>query len=86
MHELRYIKYPHPHPPPQPQPPTPNPTPTPTPTPIYVYSEVPIWRGLISHDITYDTSITVAKSESDIRITTDAPWGVYCEDFGDRQW
>ena len=33
------------------------------------YSQVPIYRGLIDNDMTYDTAITVAESESDIRIT-----------------
>ena len=33
-----------------------------------------ILTGLIYHDITYDTAITVAESESDIRITTDTPY------------
>ena len=48
--------------------------------------------GLIYHDITYDTAITVAESESDIRITTDTQylvltgelWDVYCEDLGEN--
>ena len=47
---------------------------------------------LIYYDITYDTVITVAESQSDIRITTDTPylaltgelWGVYCEDLGEN--
>ena len=42
--------------------------------------------------MTYDTAITVAESEADIRITTDTPyiafagelWGVYCEHFGEN--
>ena len=29
--------------------------------------------GLIYHNITYDTAITMAESELDIRITTDTP-------------
>ena len=53
-----------------------------------MYSEVPLYRGLIYHSIIYDTAITVAESESDIRITTDTPYlaltgelcGVHCED------
>ena len=48
--------------------------------------------GLIYHDIAYDIAITVAESESDIRITTDTPylalmgklWTVYCEGVGDN--
>ena len=47
---------------------------------------------MIYHDITYDTAITVAESESDIKITTVTPYlaltgelcGVYCEDFGEN--
>ena len=43
-------------------------------------------RRLIYHDIIYNTTITVAESESDIRITTDTPYltltgelsSVYC--------
>ena len=31
---------------------------------------MPVERGLIDHDITYNTTITVAESGSDIRITT----------------
>ena len=45
------------------------------------------------HDITYDTAITVAEGELDIRITTDTPylaltgelWVIYCEDLG-KDW
>ena len=52
------------------------------------YSQVS-YCGPVYHGITYDTAITVAESESDLRITTDTPypalrgelWGVYCEDF-----
>ena len=33
-----------------------------------------IKRGLIFRDIIYDTAIPVAKSESDIKITTDTPY------------
>ena len=55
-------------------------------------SQVPLKRGLIYHDFTYDSAITVAEIESDIRITTDAPFlaltseacGVYCENFGEK--
>ena len=54
-----------------------------------IYSQVPLKCGLIYHHVTYDTAITVAESESDIRITTDNPyhaltgelWGVYYEDL-----
>ena len=57
-----------------------------------MHSQVPLLRGLIYHDITYDTAITVAESESDIIITTDTPylaltgelWDAYCEDFGEN--
>ena len=56
------------------------------------YSQVPLKHALISHDITYDTAITVAESKSDIRFTTDAPyltltgelWGVYCDNLGEN--
>ena len=56
------------------------------------YSHVPLSRDIIYHDITYNTVITVAESESDIRITTDTSylaltgelWGVYFEDLGDN--
>ena len=37
------------------------------------YSQAPLKHGLISHGITHDTAITVAESESDIRIATDTP-------------
>ena len=33
-----------------------------------------LWRGPIYDDITYNTAITVAESESDFRITTDTPY------------
>ena len=54
-----------------------------------IYNQVPLQCCLISHDITYDTVITVAEIGSDIRITTDSLylaltgdlWGAYCEDF-----
>ena len=54
-----------------------------------IYSQVPVYRGLIYQDNTYDTAITMAESESNFRITTGAPylaltgelWGVYCEDL-----
>ena len=56
------------------------------------YSLVLLHCGLIYHDITCDTAITVAESESDIKITTDTPYlaltgellGVYYEDLGDN--
>ena len=35
------------------------------------YSQTPLQRGLVYHGITYVTAITVAESQSDIRITTD---------------
>ena len=35
------------------------------------YSQVPLQHGVIYHGITYDTTTTVAQSESDIRMTTD---------------
>ena len=49
--------------------------------------------SLIFHDITYNTTIMVAETESNVRITTDSPnltitgelWGVYCGDFG-KNW
>ena len=40
----------------------------------YIYSQVLLKRGLISHDFANDTAITVAVSESDIRIATDIPY------------
>ena len=51
-----------------------------------------IQRGLIYHDITYNTAITVAESESVIRITRDTPylaltgelWDVYCASLGEN--
>ena len=60
---------------------------------IQVYGHVPLQRGLIYHDITYDIGITVAESESDIRVTTDTSyraltgelWGVYWEEFGENR-
>ena len=53
------------------------------------YNQVPLSRGLISHESTYDTAIRVAECERDIRIKTNTPyltltgelWGAYCEDF-----
>ena len=38
------------------------------------YSQVPLQCGLIYHDITYDTAITMTESEIDIKITTDTPY------------
>ena len=43
---------------------------------------MPLKRGLHYHDIRYDTAITVAESESDIRVITDTPY--YCEDLGEN--
>ena len=62
---------------------------------VYVfgmYSQVPLYRSLVHPDITYDIVITVAESESIIRITTDTPYltlmgelyGVYWEDLGEN--
>ena len=56
---------------------------------IQTYSQVPLKRSLVYHDITYDTAITVAESESDTRITinttyltlTGELWFAYCEHF-----
>ena len=56
------------------------------------YSQVPLQRGGICQDITYESAITVAGSESDFRITTDTPYltfmgelgGVNCEDLGEN--
>ena len=49
------------------------------------YSQVPLQRGLIYHDITYGTAITVTESESVMRTTKDTLTGelcgVNCEDF-----
>ena len=42
------------------------------------YSQMPLQRGLIYHNITYDTAITVAESDWDIRITTDTPYLELC--------
>ena len=58
-----------------------------------IYSQVPLYRGLIYPDNTYDTAITMAENESNFRITTGAPylaltgelWGVYCEDL-EENW
>ena len=41
------------------------------------YSQVLLWCGLIYLNITCDTAITVAESESDIRITADTPRASY---------
>ena len=57
------------------------------------YSEMPLWRGPIYHDITYSTAITVAESKSDFLTPTDTPylslmgelWGVYDEDFEENR-
>ena len=54
-----------------------------------LYSKMPLWRGLMYHSITYYTVMTVAESESDIRIVKYTPyiaftgelWVVFCEDF-----
>ena len=52
------------------------------------YSQVPLQRGLIYHDITYGTAITVTESESVIRNTKDTLTGELCgvnfEDFGEN--
>ena len=55
----------------------------------HIFSQVPLLRGPIYHNITHDTAIKVAESVLDFRITTDTPyfaltgelWGIYCEDF-----
>ena len=36
-----------------------------------IYSQVPLQRALIHHYMTYFTALSVSKSGSDIRITTD---------------
>ena len=41
---------------------------------MYRYTQVPIYRVLIDNDITYDTTIAVVESESDIRITNVTPY------------
>ena len=56
------------------------------------YSQVPLWRGAVYHDSTYDTVVTVVESKSDFKITKDIPYlaltgelsGVYCDDFGEH--
>ena len=53
-----------------------------------MYSQVPLQRGPIDHDIIYSTVVT-AEFKSDFKLTTDTPylaltgelWGVYCEDL-----
>ena len=58
----------------------------------HIYSQVPLYRGPIFHDITYGTAKTVAECELDFRITTDTPylaltgelWSVFCEDSGEN--
>ena len=55
---------------------------------IYVYSQVPLKRGPIYHDIIPDTAMKEAEHKSIFKCTTDIPyltltgelWGVYCED------
>ena len=47
------------------------------------YSQVPSQCGIIYHDITRDTAITVTESESDIRITTDT---TYLALMGELLW
>ena len=57
-----------------------------------MYNQVPLYDGPIYRNITYNTAITVAESESDFKITTDTPyltltgelWGVCCEDLGEN--
>ena len=59
---------------------------------ILTYSQVPLLCGMIYHGITYDIAITVAESESVIKITTGTPylaltgelWCDCCEDFGEN--
>ena len=41
---------------------------------IVTYGQVPLKRGPIYHDMTHDTAITVAESESDSRIVIDTPY------------
>ena len=54
-----------------------------------IQSSAVITYGLIDHDITYHTAITVAESQSDIRITnvtlTGELWGVNCEDLWENR-
>ena len=57
-----------------------------------MYSQVPLLRGEIYHDITYGTATTVAESESDFIIKIDTLhlaftgelWSVYCEEHGEN--
>ena len=50
-----------------------------------MHNAVPLWRGLIYHNIIYGTGMTGAKFKSEFKLTTDTPyltgelWGVYCE-------
>ena len=56
---------------------------------VFTYSQVPLQHGQIYHDIAYETRITLAESESDIRIATHILpgelWGFYCGDLG-KNW
>ena len=56
------------------------------------YSWASFYCGLIYHDITYHTAMSVAERKSDFNLKTDTPyralacelWGVYCEDLGEN--
>ena len=58
----------------------------------WIYSQMLLLSGLIYHESTYNTAITVKERESDVRITTVTPylaltgelWCAYCEDFGEN--
>ena len=57
------------------------------------YSRVPLWRGHICHDITFNTAMTMTERKSNTGLTKCAPylaltgelWGVFCEDFGENR-
>ena len=57
-----------------------------------IHSQVTLQLSPIYHNIKYSTAITVAESESNLRITTDTPyltikgelWVVDCEEFGEN--
>ena len=45
-----------------------------TPKPISIYIQVPLWRGAIYHDITYNNTMTGAKHKAFFEITTHTPY------------
>ena len=61
-------------------------------TSAYIYSAVPLYCGIIYHDITHNIAITAAELKPDFELTkykpcfalTDEIRGAYCENCGEK--